>query len=150
MRLLLAALIATQCFVAAPLLAKESEEGAVPMTTYLLHQQVRAIDILHRLQLGLEADAADSIASWEASTTKDLHRFAQEFDLGEQQEQRIYTHIRIIAIQNEKFPVERWLKDSELMGIFEYAIAQDPEHARQLRCSDWSQPKWAGEYGCSD
>ncbi|AQA17457.1 hypothetical protein BST95_03600 [Halioglobus japonicus] len=150
MRLLFGLVLTIQVLFSSSLHAEGEGEATVPMSTYLLHQQVRTISILHYLQLGLDDEAANHIASWEAYSTKDLHQLAKRYDLGDEQVRKIYSHIRIMAVQNEKFPIEQWQEDSELMEIFEYAIEQDPEHARQLRCSDWSKPKWVGNYGCSD
>jgi hypothetical protein len=69
------------------------------------------------------------------ATARDPHTTPEE--LG-----HVWALLRVIAIQNEKFPVATMNTNPKVADIFKAAIADDPRKADQLRRQDWSKPKW--------
>jgi hypothetical protein len=116
--------------------------SCVSLATYNIHTTSIELEYLHRIQINDMASmrgtlesllASDVVILW--SSIQDPHTTTKERNLA-------YGVLRLIAIQNEKFPVPTMNDDPQVIEIFGFAIQNDPAKADQLRRQDWSKPKW--------
>ena len=122
--------------------ASTAEPSSVPIAKYTTHMAAIELESLHRLQINdvaglrefLEQKVAlDVLALWGAVQVEHTSIENRKSALG---------LLRLIAIQNEKFPVAAVNADSRVTAILQSAIEDNPAHAELLRRQDWSKPKW--------
>jgi hypothetical protein len=63
----------------------------------------------------------------------------------QEEKERTYRTLRLIAVQNEKVPIKSINSNPEVVSILNNAIQNDQEHTKYLRCQDWTKPKWVGK-----
>jgi len=56
--------------------------------------------------------------------------------------ERAYGLLRLIAVQNERYPIPSWKGDKQVNEILEAALKENPEHANSLRARNWTKPMW--------
>jgi hypothetical protein len=113
----------------------------VSATNYATYGAISRVEYLHLLNLrdipGLQTTlqktlSYDVLALWSLL----------QYPISSDERARAYQVLRLIAIQNEKFPVPGWNDDAEVKSILQAAIANDPAHAENLRARNWNKPMW--------
>jgi len=99
-------------------------------------------EYLHHLNIGDVAGLQSELQGWLAIDVRVLWALLQTKELTEEERRRALRVLRLVAVQNEKYPVPAWSKDDELKAIFRAALAADPRHAEEIRAGDWSKPWW--------
>lgn len=117
-------------------------EMVVPIAQYGIHMANASLESLHRIQINdiaglrqhLERSLAnDILIAWAAISSEETTN---------EDRTRAFGMLRLIAVQNEKFPVVEWNARPDLMQILNAATQKDLQHTEWLRRQDWSQPKW--------
>jgi hypothetical protein len=123
-------------------LSESLDCSCVSLATYNIHTTSMELEALHRIQINDTASmrgtlesilTSDVVILW--SSIQNPHTTTKERDLA-------YGVLRLIAIQNEKFPVPAMNDDPQVIEILGFAIQNNPAKADQLRRQDWSKPKW--------
>jgi uncharacterized membrane protein len=121
---------------------QDREDTNVSIARYNTHAASKNLEILHRIQIndtaGLREDLEDGLANdvnliWSSVINDSTSREDRE---------HAYSMLRLIAVQNEKFPIKSLSTDTDIMKILETALQNDSAHTEQLRRQDWSKPKW--------
>jgi hypothetical protein len=99
-------------------------------------------EYLHHLNIGDVAGLKSDLQGRLAIDVRVLWALLQTKELTEEERRRAFRVLRLVAVQNEKYPVPAWSKDDELKAIFRAALAADPRHAEEIRAGDWSKPWW--------
>ena len=119
----------------------QSTPEPVSATSYATYGAVSRVQYLHLLNIndapalrtGLQKELSyDVLALWSLV----------QHPLSAKERQRSYEALRLIAVQNEKFPMTSLNKDPEIQTILRAAIADDPMHAAKLRARNWTRPMW--------
>jgi hypothetical protein len=131
------------CFGCSTFSGRESNK--VPIVNYNIAFANENLEFLHNVNINnLEGykELQESILSQDVlilwagiytpGTTKD-------------EKERSYNMLRVIAVQNEKFPIKSLNSNPEVVSILNNAIQNDQEHTKFLRCQDWTKPKWVGK-----
>ena len=71
-----------------------------------------------------------------------LYYATQEFNLSADEIKSIYSGLRLMSVQNEKYPVAMWNENKELLELFKIAQEDDPAHTELLRSKNWNKPMW--------
>jgi len=103
---------------------------------------------LHRIKIGEVESLERSLEQLLAQDAKAMYRILARDDTTPRDSQRIYDTLRFLAVMNEKFEIEHWQTDAELMDIFRKAQNNDLEHTEKLRCNNWKKPMWVDTDGC--
>ena len=104
---------------------------------------------LHRIKIGEVESLERSLEQHLAQDAKAMYRILGRDDTTPRDAQRIYDTLRLLAVMNEKFEIEHWRNDAELMDIFLKAQTNDLEHTEKLRCNNWRKPMWVGTDDCT-
>jgi hypothetical protein len=99
-------------------------------------------ETLHRIQINDVARLRASSESWLAIDVQVLWGSIQDEHSTLEDRSNAYGLLRLIAVQNEKFPVSAINDDPQLTAILQAAIQNDMTHAELLLRQDWSKPKW--------
>lgn len=100
------------------------------------------LEDLHSIQIGDVAGLRSYLESTLALDVLVLGATAHDPHTTPEERGHVWALLRVIAIQNEKFPIDAMNHDPKVTEIFSAAIADDPRKADQLRRQDWSKPKW--------
>ena len=71
-----------------------------------------------------------------------LYYATQEFNLSDEEIESIYSALRLMSVQHEKYPVAEWNENKELLEIFEAVQKDDPKHTELLRSKNWNKGMW--------
>jgi hypothetical protein len=114
----------------------------VTVAKYNNHMTAAELESLHRIEIN---DVAALRAHLESSLAQDVQMLwasIQDEHTTAKDREAAYGLLRLIAIQDEHFPVRAIDDDAKVTAILQAAIANDPAHAALLRRQDWSKPKW--------
>jgi hypothetical protein len=78
-----------------------------------------------------------TILSYDVLALSDLLR---HYNLSADERVQVQRTLTLIAVQNEKFPIEEWKSDDRVMAILNAAVAEDPKYADEVRARNWSKP----------
>ena len=121
--------------------SSQSPPEPVSATSYVTNGAVSRVQYLHRLNIndapglrsGLQkALSYDVLALWSLV----------QHPITASERQRSYEALRLIAVQNEKFPVPSLNDDPEIRKILRVAVENDPMHTEELRSRNWTKPMW--------
>ena len=122
--------------------ATASSCKCVSFAKYNTHTAALELEALHRIEINDVAAYRASLEKILALDVQGLWGSIQDQATSEEDRNGAYGMLRLMAIQNEKFPIAAWNGDANVTAIFQAAIANDPAHAQLLRRQDWSKPKW--------
>jgi hypothetical protein len=123
--------------------ATASVDGwCVPIAQYTNHITAAELESLHRIEINDVAGLRAHLQSKLALDVQALWASIQDERTASEDRQKAYGLLRLIAIQDEKFPVPELNNDPKVVAIFQAAIQNDQAHADLLRRQDWSKPKW--------
>jgi len=125
------------CALGEPILS-----GYVPEPMYTRHLAISHANALHLVQIHDTATLQKDLEGWLSIDIRALWLSIENKRTSQKDRDSAYGMLRLIAIQNEKYPVAQWNRDPEITAIFKAAIANDPQHAALLRRQDWNQPWW--------
>ena len=80
--------------------------------------------------------------TWLAADIRSLWAKVQPnslFALSIEDRVRAMRALRLLAVQNENYPVPAWNSDPEVTAILKAATAGDPEQTAEFRARDWSK-----------
>jgi hypothetical protein len=120
----------------------EFARSCVPIAEYTTHMAAVQLEDLHRLQISDVAGLRDLLERQVALDVLTLWGAVLDKRTSIENREGALRLLRLIAIQNEKFPVSVLNADSTATAILQSAIQDDPAHADLLRRKDWSKPKW--------
>ena len=122
------------------------DRSYVTLARYSNHLTATELESLHRIQIDDVAGLRKHLETAVAQDVQMLWDSIQDEHTNAQDREQAYGLLRLIAIQNEKFPVRALTDDFNLMLILQDAIQKDRAHAELLRRQDWSKPNrvnWA-------
>ena len=125
------------CALGEPILS-----GYVPEPVYTRHLAIFRANALHLVQIHDTAALQKDLEEWLSTDIRALWLSIEDKRTSQKDRDSAYGMLRLIAIQNEKYPVLQWNRDPEITAIFKAAIENDPQHAALLRRQDWNQPWW--------
>jgi hypothetical protein len=100
------------------------------------------LETLHRLQINDIAGLRTSMEGWLVGDVFGLWESIQDQRTAREDRDEAYRFLRLMAIQDEKFPVAEWNSDPRITAIFQAALENDPVHTAWLRRQNWNKPKW--------
>ena len=116
--------------------------GYVPEPIYTRHLAIFRANALHLVQIHDTATLQKDLEEWLSTDIRTLWLSIEDKHTSQKDRDSAYGMLRLIAIQNEKYPVSRWNRDPAIAAILKAAIENDPQHAALLRRQDWNQPWW--------
>jgi hypothetical protein len=119
-----------------------SDPWCVPSAKYSTHMAAIELEFLHRLQINDAAHFRTELEKTVALDILSLWGAIQNEHTSIEDRKAAYGMLRLIAIQNEKFPVSAINDDPTATAILRSAIQEDTAHADLLRRQDWNKPKW--------
>jgi len=114
----------------------------VPVAEYIAHLVNSDLEALHRIQINDIAGLRKNLEDGLGTDVLVVWATIEDKQTSPERRQRAYGLLRLMAVQNEHFPVTAWNSDPEVLRIFKAALDENPAHAEQLRRQDWSKPKW--------
>ena len=99
------------------------------------------LQTLHRIQINDIDGLRKSLEAWVAIDAKGLWETIHDERASEEDRDRGYAMLRLMAVQNEKFPIATLSGDPEIAKILQAALAYDPAETERLRAQDWSNPR---------
>lgn len=111
-----------------------NSHGAIVDAEHLQHFNIRD-------EAGLRAELQESIAL----DVQELWIGLQSKDISDEERDQSYSALRLIAVENEKYPVPAWNADEKLKGIFKAALAHDPDKTNEVRSRNWEKNWWVNE-----
>jgi hypothetical protein len=99
--------------------------------------------VLHSLNVNETRSLRELHESWLAGDIRSLWAKVQPnslFALSTEDKARAMRALRLLAVQNERYPVATWNSDTEVAAILKAATADDPKQTAELRARDWSKP----------
>src|SRR5262249_55203040 len=117
------------------------EPEKVSGVSYVTHEATFRFWYLRLLNIG----EGDRLREWLQKTLSydvlALSDLLQHYNLSADERLRVQRTLTLIAVQNEKFPVEEWKSDDRVMAILDAAVAEDPKYADEVRARYWSSRK---------
>jgi len=109
------------------------------------------IDVLHlhELKLGMANSVEESLLISLALDARIMYEQIANFELDDKKTKRTSEVLRLMSVMNEKFEIEEWRSDMQLLEIFRKMQEMDPEHTKNLRCRNWNKSMWVGEDECT-
>ena len=118
------------------------DSWCVPIAQYGNHMTAAELESLHRIQINDVAGLRAHLESMLVLDVQMLWGSIQDERTAVEDRQRAYGLLRLIAVQNEKFPVPALNNEPKVASIFQAAIQNDVAHTELLRRQDWNKPKW--------
>jgi hypothetical protein len=118
------------------------DENAVSRFMYERHMLGMRVEYLHRVNIGDIRGLRDQLQDWMAWDCLAQWYLIQHNVGTAEERESAYDQLRLAAIQYEKYPVEKWKDNAQLMDVFRAAIAENPAHAESLRAKNWNLPMW--------
>jgi hypothetical protein len=100
------------------------------------------IEVIHMLDINHAGLLKENTEGFLKSDIRLLWNTIIRGDASAEDVKTAYALLRLIAVQNEKFPIPAIKGDEEAAKILSDAIQNDVKHAEMLRNQDWSKPKW--------
>jgi len=122
--------------------AAATGDYCVSLAQYNTFTASARLETLHSIQRGDIAGLRSFLESTLALDVVVLGATADDPHTTPEERGHVWALLRVMAIQNEKFPVAAMNADPKVMAIFKAAIADNPGKADQLRRQDWTKPKW--------
>ncbi|MCU7930968.1 MAG: hypothetical protein KZQ90_09215 [Candidatus Thiodiazotropha sp. (ex Codakia rugifera)] len=121
---------------------KASELLSIPYYKSVIGETAWNINNLHLINIGDIEGLRSHLHSMIATDAIILFAKVNNPELPKEEVDLIYGVLRLLSIQNEKYPVQEWMDNKELIKVFEGARKQDPEHIKDLRERNWNKPMW--------
>ena len=121
--------------------AQTSSLKPVSVTQYTTYGAVSRVEYLHLLNIENATTLRTSLGkllSYDVLALDSLLRHP----LPDDERKRVYDTLRLIAVQNEKFPVPSLSDDPKVSAVLQAALANDPVHSNNLRRRNWTKPMW--------
>jgi hypothetical protein len=118
------------------------EDTTISIARYNTHTASNNLETLHRIQIN---DTAGLREQLENSLVNDVNLIWSSItndSTSKEDRDNAYSMLRLIAVQNETFPIKSLSTDTNITKILKTALQDDPAHTEQLRRQDWSKPKW--------
>ena len=135
-------LLISACIGCSSTTKNEQSNDPVSPYAYNISMVSQNLEFLHRANINDLKNYKDDVENEMASNVIILWAGINQRAISVEEKKRSYDLLRLIAVQNEKFPIPSLNKDQEVRSILEAAIKNDPEHTAILRSKDWSKPKW--------
>jgi len=116
----------------------------VTLAGYNNNRTAADLESLHQIQIDDVAGLRKHLETAVAEDVQILWASIEDDHTNARDRETAYGLLRLIAIQNEKYPVRALTDDFNLMLILQAAIQNDRSHAELLRRQDWTKPKWSG------
>src|SRR6202007_817896 len=107
-------------------------EDTVPTFMYDRHVLGMRIEYLHRVNIGDVDGLRGELQDWMVWDAFAIWQLVQRGKLTPNQREQAYGQLRLMAIQNEKYPVAKWRDNAQLQDIFKAALEENSEHAASL------------------
>jgi hypothetical protein len=121
---------------------QDKDMPSVTIAQYNTHVASSDLEGLHRIQIDDIAGLRQNLESAIANDVNLLWSSIQDGHTSTEDRTRAYGMLRLIAVQDEKFPIQSLNSDPKITAILQAAVKNDLTHTKQLRRQDWSQPKW--------
>ena len=117
--------------------------NTVTLSEYNTHTAAEHLEFLHNASInnmqkyreGIEQSlSSEVIIIWSGINNKDTTPKDKE---------QSYKILRLIAVQNEKYPIAAINSNPDAVSILNKAIENDEAHTKWLRSQDWTKPKWS-------
>lgn len=115
----------------------------VSISQYTRHEAISDAEHLQHLNIrdeeGLRSELQGSIALdvqelWIGIQSKDV--------MTDEEREKSYDALRLIAVESEKYPVATWNADEKLRAIFKAALEHDPVKTEEMRSRNWERNWW--------
>ena len=97
---------------------------------------------LHRINLNDISGLKASLQKDVAIDVKVLWDMIKTGGITEKEKSRAYGVLRLIAVQNEKFPNPAFNSDEHILSILKEALDLDPQKTAEVRSRNWEKPWW--------
>ena len=121
---------------------QDQDSWCVSIAKYNTLMTSSDIESLHRIQINDIAGLRQNLESSIVNDVNLLWSSIQNKRTSTEDRKRAYGMLRLIAVQDEKFPIMSLNSDPNIPIILQAAIKNDLAHTEQLRRQDWSKPKW--------
>jgi hypothetical protein len=108
---------------------------------YVGYTTVSRVQYLHLLNID---QASQLRRDLENTLIHDVHALwsLTQLPISAAERERAYGLLRLIAVQNEQYPVPSWKADMLVNDILDAALKENSEHANSLRARNWTKPMW--------
>jgi hypothetical protein len=100
------------------------------------------INYLHQININDVETLRQSLQDRLALDAVMLYSVAKNNEIESHEKDRIISTLLLMSVENEKYPVQLWLKNEELMTIFNEVQILKPELLEDMRARNWSRPMW--------
>lgn len=121
---------------------RDRSNYCVSLAQYNTHGAAESVQSLHSIQIGDIAGLRSYLETRVAEYVVVLGEAARDPQTTPEERGHMWALLRVIAVQNEKFPAAAINSDPQTAEILQAAIADNPSKAAQLRRQDWSKPMW--------
>ena len=120
------------------------DRACVPIAQYNTLTASSDLESLHQIQIDDVATLRRNLEGAIANDVALLWSSIQNESTSAEDRKHAYGMLRLIAVQNEKFPTSSLNSDPRVAVILQAAIKNDLAHTEKLRRQDWSKPIWDG------
>jgi hypothetical protein len=113
----------------------------VSAMNYVGYTTVSRVQYLHLLNIDQTSHLRRDLENTLIHDVHALWSLAQQ-PISAAERERAYGLLRLIAVQNERYPVPSWKGDKQVIEILEAALKENPGHADSLRARNWTRPMW--------
>ena len=99
-------------------------------------------EYLHRININDTESLKSNLQKDIAIDVKILWSTIQSGGISDGEKSRAYGVLRLIAVQNEKFPNPALNSDKDIGPILQAALAFDQQKTEEVRSRNWSKPMW--------
>jgi hypothetical protein len=100
------------------------------------------INYLHQININDIEGMRESLQASLAFDATFLYSMVQSKNIESREKDRIVSTLLLMSVQNEKFPVQLWLENKEIMKIFNEVQSLKPELLKDMRGRNWNKPMW--------
>lgn len=97
---------------------------------------------LHRININDAEGLRVSLQKSIALDVKVLWSMTQAGGISQEEKSRVFSVLRLIAVQNEKFPNQYLNSDKEIVNILQAALSSDPQKTAEVRSRNWDKAWW--------
>lgn len=97
---------------------------------------------LHRININDVEGLRSSLQEGIALDVKVLWSMVQAGEISDEKKAKAFGVLRLIAVQNERFPNQYLNSDKEITTILQVALSSDPQKTAEVRSRNWDKAWW--------